>query len=79
MSGPVCAACPDRDSRVMSIFSKSPPSGRFHTHSPDPLSSTLKAVPAPRKGKRDGNDIAIVPASKGGGHEEHEVEEPEDE
>lgn len=43
------------------------------------LGETLKAVPAPRKGKRDGNDIAIVPASKGGGHEEHEVEEPEDE
>lgn len=43
------------------------------------LGETLKAVPAPKKGKREGSDIAIVPASKGGGHEEHEVEEPEDE
>lgn len=43
------------------------------------LGETLKAVPAPKKGKREGSDIAIVPASKGGAHEEHEVEEPEDE
>lgn len=43
------------------------------------LAETLTAVPAPRKVKREGGDIAIVPASKAGGHEEHEVEEPEDE
>ena len=36
------------------------------------LSETLKAVPAPRRGKREGNDIAIVPASRAGGEEEHE-------
>jgi hypothetical protein len=42
------------------------------------LSETLKAVPAPKKGKREGNDIAIVPASKAGAAEE-EGEEEEDE
>lgn len=42
------------------------------------LGETLKAVPAPKKGKREGNDIAIVPASRSG-HEEHEGGEEEDE
>lgn len=36
------------------------------------LSETLKAVPAPRRGKREGADVAIVPASRGGAEEEHE-------
>ena len=43
------------------------------------LSETLKAVPAPRRGKREGNDIAIVPASRAGGEEEHEHDDDGDE
>ena len=40
------------------------------------LSDTLKAVPAPRKNKREGSDIALVPAAKNGDEgEEHEEEE----
>jgi len=41
------------------------------------LSDTLKAVPAPKKGKREGNDIAIVPASSAAADEDddHEHEE----
>jgi hypothetical protein len=38
------------------------------------LGETLKAVPAPKKGKRDGADIAMIPATKGI-EEEHEHEE----
>ena len=43
------------------------------------LSETLKAVPAPRRGKREGNDIAIVPSSRAGGEEEHEHDDDGDE
>ncbi len=40
------------------------------------LSDTLKAVPAPKKNKREGSDMAIVPATRGGEEEEeHEHEE----
>ena len=42
------------------------------------LGETLKAVPAPKKGKREGNDIAIVPASKAGGAEEEGGEEEDE-
>jgi hypothetical protein len=31
------------------------------------LSEQLKAVPAPKKGKREGGDMAIVPSSSRGG------------
>jgi hypothetical protein len=40
------------------------------------LSDTLKAVPAPKKNKREGSDMAIVPAARGAEEEEeHEHEE----
>ena len=42
------------------------------------LGETLKAVPAPKKGKREGNDIAIVPASKAGNVEEEGGEEEDE-
>ena len=42
------------------------------------LGETLKAVPAPKKGKREGNDIAIVPASKAGSAEEEGGEEEDE-
>ncbi|MEO8538535.1 MAG: hypothetical protein ABI577_02255 [bacterium] len=42
------------------------------------LGDTLKAVPAPKKGKREGNDVAMVPASKSSGDDEG-GEEEEDE
>lgn len=42
------------------------------------LGETLRAVPAPKKGKREGGDIAIVPASKAGGHDEEGGEEEDD-
>lgn len=42
------------------------------------LGETLRSVPSPKKGKREGNDIAIVPASKAA-HDDHEGEEEEDE
>jgi len=42
------------------------------------LAETLKAVPAPKKGKRDGGDIAIVPASKSGDHEDEGGEEEDE-
>jgi hypothetical protein len=39
------------------------------------LSETLKAVPAPKKGKREGNDIALVPSGSGGGDDEGEEDD----
>ena len=36
------------------------------------LVDRLKAVPPPRKGKREGNDIAIVPSSRAGGEHDHD-------
>ena len=39
------------------------------------LSETLKAVPAPKKGKREGNDIALVPSSSSGGDDEGEEDD----
>ena len=40
------------------------------------LGETLKAVPPPKKGKRDGgSDIAMIPAARGGVEEEHDHEE----
>ncbi len=41
------------------------------------LSETLKAVPAPKKGKREGNDIAILPSVRAGGEDEEGEEEEE--
>lgn len=49
--------------------------------SPDALKTlgeTLKAVPAPKKSKREGNDMAIVPASKAGGDEDGGGEEEDE-
>lgn len=43
------------------------------------LGETLRAVPSPRKGKREGNDIAIVPASRSGGDDQHEHDDDGDE
>ncbi len=43
------------------------------------LVARLKAVPAPRKGKREGGELAIVPAVRSAASEEHEHEEEEDE
>lgn len=42
------------------------------------LGDTLKAVPAPKKGKREGSDIAIVPASKSSGGDDEGGEEEDD-
>jgi hypothetical protein len=42
------------------------------------LVERLKAVPPPRKGKREGNDIAIVPTSKGGGDHDHDDDDGDD-
>ncbi|MGE0600452.1 MAG: hypothetical protein AB7J35_14980 [Dehalococcoidia bacterium] len=39
------------------------------------LSETLKAVPAPKKGKREGNDIALVPSSHAASEDEGEEED----
>lgn len=40
----------------------------------------LKAVPAPRRGRRDGHDIALVPAlSRSAHNDEEETEEPDEE
>ncbi len=50
--------------------------------SPDDLkgiAERLQAVPPPRKGKREGNDIAIVPSSRGGGEHEHDDDGGDDE
>jgi len=41
------------------------------------LSDSLKAVPAPKRGRREGAEIAIVPAAAGAG-EEHEHDDDED-
>ena len=57
-----------RDSGCMAVVAPAGASAEALTT----LSETLKAVPAPRRGKREGNDIAIVPASRAGGEEEHE-------
>jgi len=43
------------------------------------LGERLTAVPPPRKGKREGNDIAIVPASRGGGEHDHDDDDGDDE
>jgi hypothetical protein len=43
------------------------------------LAARLRAVPAPRKGKREGGELAIVPALRSPASEEHEHEEEEDE
>lgn len=44
------------------------------------LGETLKAVPAPKKGKRDSSDIAMIPATKAAveGDHEHEEEHEDD-
>ena len=42
------------------------------------IASRLRAVPAPRKGKRGGNDVAIVPSVRPASPEEHEHEEEDD-
>lgn len=39
------------------------------------LSATLKAVPAPKKHKREGNDIAIVPSHASAGEDEGEEDD----
>ena len=39
------------------------------------LSDTLKAVPAPKKNKREGSDMAIVPAARGAEEEEEQEHE----
>jgi len=43
------------------------------------LSETLKAVPAPKKGKREGNDIALVPSSSSAGDDDGEDDDDGDE
>jgi hypothetical protein len=42
------------------------------------LSDALKAVPAPKKGKRDSGDIALVPSGKPGGSEDDDGEDDEE-
>ncbi|MBI5946781.1 MAG: hypothetical protein HY875_01420 [Chloroflexi bacterium] len=42
------------------------------------LIASLKAVPAPKKGRREGGDIALVPAAPARRDEEHEHEEEDD-
>jgi hypothetical protein len=39
------------------------------------LSETLKAVPAPKKGRREGSDIALVPSQRGAAEEEEDEED----
>lgn len=41
------------------------------------LVESLKAVPAPKRGKGDGREIALVPSLPGAQHEEEEEEEPD--
>lgn len=42
------------------------------------LSDALKAVPAPKKGKREGSDIALVPAGKSASEDEGEEDDGEE-
>lgn len=42
------------------------------------IAGRLKAVPAPRKGKREGGDLAIVPSVRPTSTEEHEHEEEDE-
>lgn len=64
-----------RDSGALAVVA---PAGASAT-ALETLSETLKAVPPPKKGKREGNDMALVPSVRAANEEEHGEEEEEGE